>query len=446
MGIVKKQNDFARKFENSIDLFCKRFQIDKDCNVIVAFSGGADSLALLVALTRIGFEKITAIYVNHHLRSKKELDEEIKLNSKNAKALGVEFIILDADAKKIDRLKSTLGLEGAARIVRYELLYDFAAKNNCHYILTAHNSTDCDEGDIIQFFRGADDFNSIPEKNDIIYRPLLNFSHADNEKYCRECGFDYSQDTTNFDDEHLRSRIRINLIGIIEKIFPSFQNSFKVRRKILKQQESLKSELFTALRAVNVHNSNNSRVGLKDISSILDFFENGNNTGKLEYCDAVVFRARKADYILEKKDSLNFKWSTDVSNKDIESGCVELDNFEKYNILKLSDDNKIVRFDCMANNVLCLSWNKRAVFRSYSEDDFLLLDGKKHYIKSLLKSASINSNIANMIPVLEIDGAVCALLLGSAGFKNKFSDEYKLFLQSNNCQKYVFIRSSGLLF
>ena len=89
------------QFEKKIQAILNKYEIDKTTPLLCAFSGGADSLSTLIALKKLGYNVKRAIYVNHALRSKEELDREIILNRENAKKLNVAFEIKNTKSGEI---------------------------------------------------------------------------------------------------------------------------------------------------------------------------------------------------------------------------------------------------------------------------------------------------------------------------------------------------------
>lgn len=222
----------SSQFEKEILAFLKKHGLSQDDNLVVAFSGGADSLSLLIALSCLGFKNVEAVYVNHNLRTFLELQKEIELNRVNAERLSVPFKIFEIEKNLIlkNASKNSTGIEGEARNQRLAILESEAKRFNNAYILTGHNRNDADEWDLISFFRGNLSINPMKEKRDNYLRPLLNITHKEAIKYCREHGFEYSEDSTNSENEHLRNKVRNILVPKINEIFPSFEKSFAIRR------------------------------------------------------------------------------------------------------------------------------------------------------------------------------------------------------------------------
>ena len=440
----KQQSDCVAKFENSILLFCKRYNILKSDKILLSFSGGADSLALLIALKSLGFENTCALYVNHHLRSDDELENELDLNKSNTEKLGVELIVLDVDKDKMLLLMQKSGLEGAARALRYDLIKTYAKNNDCKYIFTAHNQTDLDEEDIIQFFRGADTFNSLKEKSGNIYRPMLDITHSNAEDYVKKKGFIPSIDSTNFDNEHLRSKVRIELRERLDKVFPSFSKSFANRRKI-SNNSNLKQEIYSSFRLLNINNSNNGRITLKDVDSIVDFMENGNNTGKIEYCDSIIFHTPKKDKrdVVIKRKEMDFCFSNTYTLDDFKKGRIELANSEIYNVFELNNENAFKDYFSLPSNSIILGANSKICFRSYKDDDVICYKGKDIKVSEYLKLKGIKKELRPCCPCIEVDEKLIGIILNTFSIKNFFVSEFNPF---SYAKTYIFVTSSNLFY
>ena len=184
----------------------------------MAVSGGCDSLALLVLLCRTtDRNKLTAVYVNHRIRSVRELEREVELNRENCRKLGVAFETEDLGERTVYDLAAVRkkGLEEAARVLRYSALRKYASEHGVRYILTAHHYDDQLETLQMRFRRGSPvtSMVGIREKLEtddgiFIVRPLLDFRKKELEDYLEKAGFEYSTDSTNADNLIERNRVR----------------------------------------------------------------------------------------------------------------------------------------------------------------------------------------------------------------------------------------------
>ena len=267
------------QFEKKIQVILNKYEIDKTTPLLCAFSGGADSLSTLIALKKLGYNVKRAIYVNHALRSKEELDREIILNRENAKKLNVAFEIKNTKSGEIlsKAKQDNIGIEAAGRELRLSILEQEMNSGGESFIVTGHNRNDRDEWDIISFFRGSLKNTTIPYCRKPFIRPLLNTTHKDAEKYCKLCGFEYSEDSTNKSEDNLRSKIRINLIKSIENVFPSFTNALNIKRELEefddeKQIATQKSEYFgLECIAINIADMKNTSARNK-VNAVLNAF------------------------------------------------------------------------------------------------------------------------------------------------------------------------------
>lgn len=196
----------------------------KDNSVVVALSGGADSMALLNVLNELKNEyniTLSACHVNHGIRGE-NADRDEAFVTAECEKLSVPLNVLHADVPKL-AAEHSLGLEECGRKVRYDF---FASFNNC-VIATAHTLSDRSETLLLNITRGtsAKGLGSIPPVRDNIIRPLIDCTRADIENYCNSKAINYVTDETNFDSVYSRNRIRLNVIPQLKEINPSFENA-----------------------------------------------------------------------------------------------------------------------------------------------------------------------------------------------------------------------------
>lgn len=196
----------------------------KNKQVVVALSGGADSMALLNALNQLKNEygiTLSACHVNHGIRGENSDRDEAFVKSECEK-LGIPLSVLHADVPK-EAAANGIGLEECGRRVRYDF---FASFENC-IIATAHTLSDKCETLLLNITRGssAKGLGSIPPVRGNIIRPLIDCTRADIEGFCRENSISYVTDETNFEDTYSRNRIRLKVIPQLKQINPSFENA-----------------------------------------------------------------------------------------------------------------------------------------------------------------------------------------------------------------------------
>ena len=205
----------------------------KNFSILVACSGGADSLALLYLLNEIrsdfGFE-LAASYVNHRLRTEAEneaefVDEICQDLEINCFSLQFEENFWEADKKNI---------EERARIKRYELLFDLVKRNNFNMLATAHHLDDQVETLLMRIFdRGtgikglggikpinlSSDFLSNSDKDDFfIIRPMLNIAKHEISAFMQ--GRQFLSDASNYDTKYRRNYYRRKIIPALDALLP----------------------------------------------------------------------------------------------------------------------------------------------------------------------------------------------------------------------------------
>jgi len=188
--------------------------------VLVAYSGGADSTALLHLLlelrSEIPFDLVLA-HFNHRLRP--AADEDERCVRAAARRSGLPLIVKKRDVKAYARSRK-LNLEEAARILRYDFLEKAAARAGATKIATGHNLNDQAETFLIRLLRGSGPrglAGIFPVVGAKIIRPLLDIPRKDIEAYCRRKKLAFRTDESNADKRFLRNKIRLGLIPHLER-------------------------------------------------------------------------------------------------------------------------------------------------------------------------------------------------------------------------------------
>ncbi len=210
--------------------------------VTVALSGGADSVALLYALSRLKENlnfTLKAAHLNHLIRGDEAFrDEEF------VKKLCVELnipLFCERIAVPIFAKDNNLSLEAAARRVRY----DFLSRISEGVIATAHTASDNLETVILNLTRGTaiDGLCGIPVKRDYIVRPIISATRNDVEDYCKKHGLSFVTDSTNLVDDYTRNKIRHQVIPVLREINPRVESGVLRTSSCLKQiSDMLKAE------------------------------------------------------------------------------------------------------------------------------------------------------------------------------------------------------------
>lgn len=199
--------------------------LKKNTKVVIALSGGPDSVYLLYKLNKLGC-RIIAAHFNHKLRGKdSDLDQQFCKNLCNK--LNIEFETEDFNVKKYANSKK-MNLEEAAREKRYEFLNRIKEKHKAKYIVTAHHADDNIETFLMNFLRGVglNGLKSMKQLNGSILRPILEVSKIDILKYLKKNKLKYRIDKTNNDTALIRNKLRAEVIPKLKEIQPNLIEIF----------------------------------------------------------------------------------------------------------------------------------------------------------------------------------------------------------------------------
>lgn len=199
-----------------------------DASIVVAVSGGADSVALLLAIRELVVSqklnvKVIVAHVDHGLR--KESRTDAYWVKSLARSLDCVSVVTRVDVNKLIR-KSGDNLEQAARVARYDSLSKSAAKHKAHHVLTAHTMDDQAETILLRLLRGSggdgiagmEPTRKLNDKSDtVLARPLLGWARrSDTEEFCRLRKMEFLSDPMNKDEQFTRVRIRRQLLPLME--------------------------------------------------------------------------------------------------------------------------------------------------------------------------------------------------------------------------------------
>lgn len=192
--------------------------------LIVALSGGADSVALLRLLVGNGY-RCEAAHCNFHLRGE-ESERDEHFVSLLCEKLGVKLHITHFNTTEY-AANQKLSIEMAARELRYNWFEKLRKEIGAAYIAVAHHKDDSVETILLNLIRGTGiaGLTGIRPKNGHIVRPLLCASRTDITDYLRAIGQEYVTDSTNLVDEYTRNKIRLNIIPMLQEINPSVKES-----------------------------------------------------------------------------------------------------------------------------------------------------------------------------------------------------------------------------
>ncbi len=212
----------------------RTFPFIKERKLLIACSGGADSMVLAHLAKESGYSFALA-HCNYKLRgSASDLDEAL-----------VEKWSLENDrqlfSKTFDLKKEEGSIQLKARNLRYAWFQELITKEGFDYVLTAHHADDDLETFLINLFRGTglDGLTGIPSLNGNIVRPLLPFAKEDILNYAASAGISWREDNSNTELKYLRNRIRHEIVPKLEGINPSFLSNFQRTQEYLRYSSQL---------------------------------------------------------------------------------------------------------------------------------------------------------------------------------------------------------------
>ena len=232
--------------------------------VVVAVSGGADSVALLDILSRFEDEKLRLVvaHLNHGLRGA-DSDGDQEFARLLAARYGLPFELRRADVAGLSR-SCRLSLEDAGRTARYDFFAEMALAHGAASIALAHHRDDQAETVLIRLLRGAGGAGLSAMgsgSQGMLKRPLLQVSRAEIEQYLKGRGLSHRTDASNADTAILRNSIRHELIPLLRRYNPKISERLAATAEILACDEEL-LELLTDTAYARVARPDPSRIAL----------------------------------------------------------------------------------------------------------------------------------------------------------------------------------------
>jgi len=197
----------------------KHKMINEGQTVVLAVSGGADSMCMLYilnSLKKLLKINLVSVHFNHDFRKSADSDESFVYE--HSKKLGIECFSKKVNVESYANEKK-ISFETAGRELRYEFFASVAKKYESAVIATAHNANDNAESFVMHLLRGSglSGLTGIAPVRDNVIRPILELKREEVESYCAENGIEYVTDETNFSDDYARNDIRHNVLPVLDK-------------------------------------------------------------------------------------------------------------------------------------------------------------------------------------------------------------------------------------
>ena len=400
----------------------KHNMIKKGDRVLVALSGGADSVALLRLLAEISKEygfTLGAAHVNHMLR--KTADRDMYFCEELCNSLGIPIEIKKTDIKK-EAQNQGISEELCARNVRYSFFESLGYDK----IATAHNKNDNAETILFNFMRGAGlgGLCGIPYVRGNVIRPLLDIKKAEITKFCKENGYSFVTDETNFEEIYTRNKIRLSLIPEIENTFNSnFVNTVTANSELLSNDADFldryaknlyKGEVLSSylkdmhpavlFRIIQIYHKERTlslqNLSVNFVKEIISLMEKGQTGAKIDLPNGFLAYLSYGKLIIDKKTrSTGFEYAI-IPEKP----------------LFISEIGKTITLKSDKNGKISLPDTNGLTVRSKRDGDFFFpvgMTGKKR-LSDYFTDKKIPQKQRFNIPILTKDGEIVSVI----GYRN----------------------------
>ncbi len=237
----------------------------KTDKLLLAFSGGIDSVVLAMLLKEAGYDFELA-HCNFKLRGK-ESDTDEKFCKDFAKKINIKIHSHQFKTKEYVK-KTKLSVQMAARELRYNWFMDLVKKNKYKYVLTAHHANDAIETLLINLVRGTgiNGLQGIPQKQNLIVRPLLFATKSEIQTYAKKNKLIFRNDSSNDEVKYKRNFLRHEIIPGLKKLNPSLENTFENNIRLFKQTASvLKQFISEKKKLIVTGDKNDLKIDLKKL-------------------------------------------------------------------------------------------------------------------------------------------------------------------------------------
>ena len=438
------------KMKKKVEELKKSGLIRKNEKILIAFSGGPDSVFLYNLLDFLKKEyslEISLMYINHNLRE--DVGNDLKFVREFSEENNVPLYIESVNVKEY-ATENKKSIELAARELRYEAIERTLKNINYDRIATGHNLDDNIETFIFRLVRGTSlkGLKGIPEERGNIIRPILQFEKNEILNCLQENRKSYIIDYTNNENDFTRNFIRNKIFPDFQKINPNFKQKIYTLITEINERENEKLEISEVIETKKkVENNlkekeqlaqflkqNNVEISRNKINQIFDsfFYKNGilKNEGSKE------IYLGKDKFLQNQYGKLKI-----IENRNEKSKIQNINNsFEKLEILKKNQriewyNYKIVLYENIRDYKAHFV-NERDVnytFFKFADNiekyDRIIVrnrrDGDKIFVKNLghkkVKKILIDEKISkwerDLIPIIEIETSENQVYLGN--FENK---------------------------
>lgn len=239
----KNKESLINKIKRTIE---KNDLINQGERILIACSGGADSVAMTEALRILSLLEqwhIFVCHVNHNIRGEEAQQDALWVGN-FCHVRGLDFCIENVDVPSFAK-EEKYSTEEAARILRYRALQKVAEEKNLSKIAVAHNLDDNAETIVMNILRGSglDGLTGIKVKRDNIIRPMLEISRKEIEDFCANNTLNFCTDSSNNERKHLRNKVRLDLVPVLKRYNPSVSETLCRLSSILEKDAILLNQM-----------------------------------------------------------------------------------------------------------------------------------------------------------------------------------------------------------
>lgn len=241
-----------------------------DNKYIVALSGGADSVALLLIMKALGYD-VEAAHCNFHLRGKEsERDENFCVSL--CESLGIILHRIHFDTLTYAQLHK-VSIEMAARDLRYSYFEQLRRDINADAICVAHHKDDNVETILLNLVRGTgmNGLTGISPRNGFILRPLLCIGREDILEYLEAENQDYVTDSSNLVDDVQRNKIRLNVLPLLENVNPAVKDNILTMSRWIAEASTIVEASLSEAKAKAVSSATLNESFCVDIAKVEEY-------------------------------------------------------------------------------------------------------------------------------------------------------------------------------
>ncbi len=222
--------------QQRFNTYCQQIGLTKDSSLLLAISGGLDSMALLDLMLNAGFS-IHVAHCNFKLRDLESDDDAVFVQSFCDKK-NIPFYLKEFETSTFAKEKN-ISIQMAARELRYKWFETLRIEIGIDYVVTAHHTDDQVETILINFTRGTgvSGLKGISARKKQLVRPLLFTDRKELKRWVNKKGIDYREDSSNKSIKYVRNKLRHKVIPILKEINPSL--CLTVRDNIEKVTDSI---------------------------------------------------------------------------------------------------------------------------------------------------------------------------------------------------------------